>query len=200
MSIRVHSMVLLACAALMIMACENRASQATSPTPVDTAQPAALGPPAQLAAKGALQHVVTLFDACDPETFDAVLGAGACTRSGGVRFATFLDQLTKHHSIGAWHFAPSEVTMGVGQMLVATNRGGETHTFTEVDEFGGGIVPQLNQAIGLTEVASECTQLKPTDFLAPGASSSEVEEDAGVEKYQCCIHPWMRAEVRISAK
>ena len=200
MSIRVHSMVLLACAALMIMACENRSSQATSPTPVNTAQPAALGPPAQLAAKGALQHVVTLFDACDPETFDAVLGAGACTRSGGVRFATFLDQLTKHHSIGAWHFAPSEVTMGVGQMLVATNRGGETHTFTEVDEFGGGIVPQLNQAIGLTEVASECTQLKPADFLAPGASSSEVEEDAGVEKYQCCIHPWMRAEVRISAK
>src|SRR5689334_22378729 len=106
MSIRAHSVVLLACAALMIMACENRASQATSPTPVNTAQPAALGPAAQLAAKGALQHVVTLFDACDPETFDAVLGAGACTRSGGVRFATFLDQLTKHHSIGAWHFAP----------------------------------------------------------------------------------------------
>ena len=30
--------------------------------------------------------------------------------------------------------------------------------------------------------------------------SSEVEDDAGVEKYQCCIHPWMRTEVRIAAR
>ncbi len=38
------------------------------------------------------------------------------------------------------------------------------------------------------------------DFLAPGASSREKEDEAGVEKYQCCIHPWMRAEVRIAEK
>jgi len=49
-------------------------------------------------------------------------------------------------------------------------------------------------------VAPECTQLKDTDFLAPNASSSEEEEEAGVEKYQCCIHPWMRAQVRITEK
>jgi hypothetical protein len=90
--------------------------------------------------------------------------------------------------------------MRVGQLLVATNRGGETHTFTEVEEFGGGIVPQLNQLTGLTDVAPECTQLAGKDFLAPGASSSEKEEEAGVEKYQCCIHPWMRAQVRIAEK
>ena len=90
--------------------------------------------------------------------------------------------------------------MQVGQMLVATNHGGETHTFTEVDEFGGGIVPLLNELTGMTEVAPECSQLASKHFLAPGASSSEKEEDAGVEKYQCCIHPWMRAEVRIAQK
>ena len=90
--------------------------------------------------------------------------------------------------------------MSVGQMLMATNKGGETHTFTEVDEFGGGIVDQLNQLSGLTTVAPECSALTPRDFLAPGASSREVEEEAGVEKYQCCIHPWMRAQVRISEK
>jgi plastocyanin len=153
-----------------------------------------------VAAKGESQHVVTMFDACDPETFNAELGDGTCTRSGGVRFASFIEQLGKHHSIGAWHFAPPEVTMRVGQTLVATNRGGETHTFTEVEEFGGGIVPLLNQLTGVTNVAPECSQLTGGDFIAPGASFSEKEEDAGVEKYQCCIHPWMRAEVRISQK
>jgi hypothetical protein len=90
--------------------------------------------------------------------------------------------------------------MQVGQMLVATNRGGETHTFTEVEEFGGGIVSQLNDLTGLTNVAPECNQLMGSDFLAPGASSSEEEEEAGVENYQCCIHPWMRAQVRVTEK
>ena len=158
------------------------------------------GGPAQLAVKGSSQHVVTLFDACDPQTFNAALGEGACTRSGGVRFDTFLEQLGRHHSIGAWHFAPAHVTMKVGELLVATNRGGETHTFTEVDEFGGGFVDQLNRLTGLTEVAPECAALAGRGMIAPGDSSSEEEEDAGVEKYQCCIHPWMRAEVRIAEK
>ena len=141
-----------------------------------------------------------MFDACDPETFNAELGAGTCTRSGGVTFAMFLEQLGRHGSIGSWHFAPNPVTMRVGERLVATNQGGETHTFTEVEEFGGGIVPQLNQLTGLTNVAPECNRLMTDDFLKPGASSSEEEDDAGVEKYQCCIHPWMRAQVRVIGK
>jgi len=27
--------------------------------------------------------------------------------------------------------------------------------------------------------------------------SDGAEDEEGVEKYQCCIHPWMRAEVHI---
>ncbi len=201
MSIRLHLLVAVTGTAVVLAACENGPSQPASPSTVENAPSSAVVvQPAQLAAKGASQHVVTMFDACDPETFNAALGAGSCSRSGGVRFATFLEQLGKHGSVGAWHFAPAEVTMKVGQMLVATNNGGETHTFTEVDEYGGGIVPQLNELSGLTMVAPECTQLKGTDFLAPNASSSEEEQEAGVEKYQCCIHPWMRAEVRITGK
>jgi len=201
MSIRFHLLVAVTGAAVVLAACENGPSQPASPSTIENAPASAVVvQPAQLAAKGASQHVVTMFDACDPETFNAALGAGSCSRSGGVRFATFLDQLGKHGSVGAWHFAPGEVTMKVGQMLVATNKGGEIHTFTEVDEYGGGIVPQLNELSGLTMVAPECTQLKGTDFLAPNASSSEEEEEAGVEKYQCCIHPWMRAQVRITEK
>jgi plastocyanin len=201
MSIRFHYLIIvLAGAAAVFVGCEKNAAQPAAPSPLTNAQSVAVGEPAQLAAKGESQHAVTIFDACDPETFNAELGAGTCTRSGGVRFASFIEQLGKHHSIGAWHFAPPEVTMRVGQMLVATNRGGEAHTFTEVEEFGGGIIPLLNQLTGLTSVAPECRQLAGGDFLAPGASFSEKEEDAGVEKYQCCIHPWMRAEVRISQK
>jgi hypothetical protein len=97
-------------------------------------------------------------------------------------------------------FAPPNVTMRVGEDLVAINKGGETHTFTEVEEFGGGIVPVLNQLTGLTTIAPECQQLAAGDFIAPGGSSRETEHEAGVEKYQCCIHPWMRAEVRIAQK
>jgi len=201
MSIRFHYLIIvLAGAAAVFVGCEKNAAQPAAPSPLTNAQSVAVGEPAQLAAKGESQHAVTIFDACDPETFNAELGAGTCTRSGGVRFASFIEQLGKHHSIGAWHFAPPEVTMRVGQMLVATNRGGEAHTFTEVEEFGGGIIPLLNQLTGLTSVAPECRQLAGGDFLAPGASFSEKEEDAGVEKYQCCIHPWMRAEVRIAQK
>lgn len=200
MSIRLCSTVLLASTAALLVACQNNPSQPAGPSPVSAAQSSAVAGAPQLAATGAAQHVVTMSDSCDPETFDAALGAGTCTRSGGVRFDVFLDLLGKHHSIGGWHFAPGEVTMQVGQDLVATNHGGETHTFTEVEEFGGGIVPILNQLTGMTEVAPECKALAGKDFLRPGASSSEKEEDAGVEKYQCCIHPWMRAEVRVTEK
>ena len=200
MSTRLCLPVVFAGVAIVFVACESHPSQPAGPSPITNAQATMVGDPAQLAAKGAVQHAVTLFDACDPDTFNAALGAGTCTRPGGVRFDSFLEQLGKHQSAGAWHIAPGEVLMQVGQQLVATNRGGEMHTFTEVDEFGGGIVPLLNQLTGLTEIAPECSRLMPKDFLAPGASSSEVEEDAGVEKYQCCIHPWMRAEVRVAQK
>jgi plastocyanin len=200
MSSRLHPLIVLLGTAAVIAGCENHPSQPAAPSSLADPQPVTVGAPAQFAASGAPQHTVTMFDACDPETFNAALGAGTCTRSGGVQFASFIEELGKHHSIGAWHFAPPEVTMRVGEMLVATNRGGETHTFTEVEDFGGGIVPVLNQLTGLTTVAPECTRLAGSDFVAPGASSSEKAEDAGVEKYQCCIHPWMRAEVRIAQK
>ena len=89
-----------------------------------------------------------MMDACDPDTFNAPppagIGPGTCVRSGGVQFATFLEQLGKHGTIGAWHFAPPDTSAAIGQVFVAMNRGGETHTFTEVETFGGGIVPPLN--------------------------------------------------------
>ena len=49
-------------------------------------------------------------------------------------------------------------------------------------------------------IAPECAALSFADALAPGATFSETTDEAGDEKYQCCIHPWMRAVVHIAAK
>ena len=137
---------------------------------------------------------IEMFDACDPASFNAVLGAGACVRSGGVTFAKFIDQVTKHGSAGAWHFAPPIVQARVGQTLLAINRGGEEHTFTEVEEFGGGFVQALNDASGNPVPAPEC--LSPAVEIVPaGGTTTDDVEEAGTEKYQCCIHPWMRTTV-----
>jgi hypothetical protein len=138
--------------------------------------------------------VVSIFDACDPTTFGQ---AGvSCTRSGGVTFEQFLAQITPTHTPGGWHFAPSELNIKVGEGFFALNRGGEMHTFTEVEHFGGGIIPPLNAASGNLVEAEECKHLAPSDFLLPGQTSDlDIADDEGTELYQCCIHPWMRTVV-----
>lgn len=143
---------------------------------------------------------VTMQDACDPETFNAAIGPGTCVRSGGVTFDLFISQLTKHGSIGAWHFAPPSANVRVGQTFMATNNGGEVHTFTQVAEFGGGVVPFLNQILGEETVAPECNALEPDDFVAPGGTYHEGVEHTGTLKFQCCIHPWMRLEAKASSR
>ena len=138
---------------------------------------------------------VNILDECDGSSFTA--HGVACSRNGGVTFDNFGAQLARLHEVPAWKFAPSNVNIRVGDVLAAMNNGGETHTFTEVKEFGGGIIPSLNAGAGLTTVAPECREAK---FLPPGASTSEVAADEDTEKYQCCIHPWMRAVVHIAEK
>jgi hypothetical protein len=92
---------------------------------------------------------------------------------------------------------PPALGIALGQSFVATNRGGEVHTFTEVEEFGGGIVASLNELSGNPVPAPECGRLAPADFLAPGGALRDTPDEAGVEKYQCCIHPWMRTTVTV---
>jgi hypothetical protein len=148
---------------------------------------------------GGGSRLVTMMDACDPTSFDAALGAGTCVRQGGVSFDVFIAQLTKHQVIGAWHFAPGVVNVQLGQTLVAVNNGGEVHTFTEVEHFGGGIVPELNELSGTPDPVPECLALTGSDFIPPGGTTSDDEDESGTELYQCCIHPWMRAVVHVRA-
>jgi hypothetical protein len=145
-------------------------------------------------AQGRQDVLVNILDACDPDTFNAAIGPGTCLRSGGMTFDRFIAQLTQLGFVGPWQFAPKNAQVHVGQTFVAMNRGGEVHTFTEVAAFGGGIVPELNEAAGITTVAPECGALEEDDFVAPGATYREDVEGTGRLKFQCCIHPWMRLE------
>ena len=181
-------------AAVALAAIQLACSGDTAPIPAPTAPLAARAGAAASDQLGPRR--IEILDACDPTSFNAAIGAGTCSRPGGMSFDQFIAQLTKHGSVGAWTFAPANnVTGREGQVLLAINRGGEVHTFTEVEEFGGGIVPLLNQLSGNTTVAPECLALAPDDFIPPGGSDSDDEVESGTEKYQCCIHPWMRVTV-----
>lgn len=138
-----------------------------------------------------------MMDACDPETFNAVLGDGACVRNGGVTFEKFIEQLEKHQKVGSWHFAPGKVHGNVGQTIVAQNNGGEVHTFTNVAAFGGGFVPDLNGLSGNPVPAPECLNFGAIDFIPAGGSGTTDLTSTGTHRYQCCIHPWMRATVQV---
>jgi len=141
---------------------------------------------------GGSDRSLSLMDACDPASF-AAQGVD-CSRSGGVTFDQFIASVQRSGSAGGWHIAPGVVNAPVGTEMDIMNRGGETHTFTEVAHFGGGIVPILNQLSGNPVPAPECLALEPDDFVAPGSVYHD-EVDDGTTLYQCCIHPWMRAVV-----
>ena len=141
---------------------------------------------------------VSIQDQCDPATFNAALGAGTCTRQGTVTFAAFNAELTATRSVAAWRFVPTSLAISLGGVITATNQGGEVHTFTEVEQFGGGIVPALNAASGNPNVAPECLRLQASDRIGPGGSfRTDAETSRGTERYQCCIHPWMRTVVTV---
>jgi len=150
------------------------------------------------AGAGAVQgdKKIRLLDDCDPATFNAVLGDGACVGDGHTTFDEFIAELAATQDAHAWRNQPSNMHLNVGRETLIENRGGETHTFTEVDEFGGGFVQQINDIGGFGPPVSECNP-QTVKLLHPGDSSHEKTDEVGVEKYQCCIHPWMRAEVRI---
>ena len=142
-------------------------------------------------------RTVSLNDQCDPATFNAAVGPGSCTgHNAGVPFDVFLNQVGTTGQAGAWHIAPGVVALHDGEAVQARNTGGETHTFTEVQQFGGGFVDFLNQLSGNPVAAPECNPANPEiNFVAPGGQTNPDVEEPGVHHYQCCIHPWMRTDV-----
>ena len=143
-------------------------------------------------------RTLRMYDSCDPATFNAVFNDPTiCIKQGHVPFDRFIAELTQTQRAAQWRFAQQNVELTPGADVFARNEGGEVHTFTRVAQFGGGIIPLLNDLSGNTTVAPECATLEPDDFVAPGALyTAELNTDA-VQHFQCCIHPWMRADITL---
>jgi len=143
---------------------------------------------------GADHRRVQILDDCDAESFNTVLGPGACVKDGDVTFDEFIQQLITKGEAPAWRFAPGHLKLNAGGTITASNRGGEFHTFTEVAAFGGGCVPDINILIGLQPVP-ECVnaeELFQTTGVPPGTSLRTDPLATGTHRFQCLIHPWQR--------
>ena len=159
------------------------------------------------AASGALnsqdQHGsrhVSILDDCDPTdpswnaTGGCVLRGGAVTEAEfGVLLASPLATAVIGHP--AWRNQPSYLRVRAGTSVTVTNEGGRLHTFTPVAEYGGGRVPPLN--MGLTP-APECAPATPDPHQVAAGETLQINNlAAGNHRFQCCIHPWMRALIKV---
>lgn len=142
---------------------------------------------------------VDMQDQCDSSSFNATLGAGTCVMKGSETLSQFNAELSATKQVAAWRFVPTALTVRAGDMISAYNAGGEIHTFTRVAQYGGGVVPALNQASGNPTEAPECTQLSTADRVkSGGVFVTPALTTTGTALYQCCIHPWMRTTVTVT--
>ena len=134
---------------------------------------------------------VFVMDRCDMETFDAAIEPGTCVRSGGVTFDAFVKRLNPTDGgHNAWRNSRHDVVLRGDQRLALTNTGGEFHTFTEVANFGGGFVPELNAA--LPPGTPPAQPVGPINAMAPGDVVDLDQLSPGTHLFECLIHPWMR--------
>jgi plastocyanin len=139
-------------------------------------------------------RAVFVMDRCEPASFDAAIAPGSCIRNGGVTFDKFARRLNpKDGGHNAWRFSRHDVTLKPGQALTAVSTGGETHTFTEVRNFGAGIVPPLNAALPAGTPAAQ--PIGPPNFLPAGQNLQITGLAPGEHRFECLIHPWMRTVV-----
>lgn len=142
---------------------------------------------------------IRIQDKCDPITFNAVLGAGACIGDGNVTIAQLVATLNPTDGgHDAWRFSREELAISVGEVVHITNAGGETHTFNEVRNFGTGIAgPPLDLALPPGTPAA--TPIGPPNFVSPGQRFDIRNLSTGSHQFQCLIHPWMRTVITVKS-
>ena len=144
-----------------------------------------------------------LLDDCEPTSFNAVLGDGACVGNGHTTFDEFIAELEATQNAHKWRNQPNQAHLNVGRPTVIENRGGEVHTFTPVANFGGGFVAELNGISGNPVPAPECLNFGSIVFIPAGATeegptAGSSDMPVGITRFQCCIHPWMRTVVEVA--
>jgi len=171
------------------------------------------------------QTTITMRDACDPDSFNAAVGPGTCIagQHGTTLFSDFIGELQTDQIAGAWRFNPLlnategnfklvRLDLKQGDQTTIENKGGETHTFTRVQKFGGGFIAPLNGLSGNPDLAPECARVLPDGSLAPqpesaanqfveagktesGPTAGSSALPKGMSRWECCVHPWMRMVV-----
>jgi hypothetical protein len=152
---------------------------------------------------------IALIDDCDPD--DPNWAPIGCNQKDGdvtaAEFGAFLrsplydNNLTDpvpavgQFLVGhpSWRNDPSHIVIEEGKRITVRNVGGRPHSFTEVPQFGGGVVAGLN--VGTQPAA--CAGFVQLD---PGDRARLIASGVGIHRFQCCFHPWMRATVRVIEK
>ena len=142
---------------------------------------------------------IAILDDCDSSDPDWAPTGGCALRDGAVREDEFGELLVSSLALSVvghpgWRNQPSYLRVPVGTSVLVTNEGGRLHTFTPVAAFGGGRVPPLN--VGLTP-APECLTTPDPNQVGPGGRKEINNLSAGNHRFQCCIHPWMRALIKV---
>jgi hypothetical protein len=134
---------------------------------------------------------VFVMDRCEPESFDAAVEPGTCVRNGGVTFDKFLARVNpKDGGHNAWRFSRGDLVLRAGQHMTLINSGGEFHTFTEVANFGTGIVPLLDAA--LPPGTPPAVQSGAFNGIGAGETIELDSLSPGTHLFECLIHPWMQ--------
>ncbi len=151
---------------------------------------------------------IALLDDCDPNAdWGAVGGCQPNHNDGNVTLAEFNALVASPLSLSpvfvghpSWRFEPGYITVELGDRVRVRNLGGRNHTFTKVAQFGSGVAPAPPLNAGFA-VAPECTQ--SPEVVAPGDRSVVAglsSAGGGVNRYQCCFHPWMRTVIKVAEK
>jgi plastocyanin len=145
---------------------------------------------------------VVALDECDPTTFNANIGPDFC-KNVALGFSTTFNDLFAKAAAGTpdpgWDFEPDNLTIKKGQPLLVVDQGGEPHTFTEVEKFGGGFITALNAG---EDTVPECAggfgnvDVAKTRILQ-GSQLQVTGLSKGKHHFECCIHPWMRMTVDV---
>jgi plastocyanin len=157
---------------------------------------------AQEGEKSASPAQIVALDECDPPTFNAAIGPDFC-KNVALGASTTFNDLFAEAAAGTpdpgWDFEPDAITIKKGTPLVVVDQGGEPHTFTEVEKFGGGFIISLN---GGEETVPECSggfkniAVARTRILQ-GSQLQVSGLSKGEHHFECCIHPWMRVTVHV---